>query len=373
MKKIGILTTYFATNFGAMLQPFAMKRTLENMGYEVEMIRYKQPKVYNVYEPLTWRKLPKRPTSIIRFLLDLPILKLKYKKKRYFLQYMQKHVQPKLGFIRSIPADYDYYFFGSDQIWNPKITGGFDKVYFGEFPVKEGAKKIAYAASAEDIVYDNGNIAYLRNHLEKLDHIAVRENKLAEDLRKYTGIKNIEVVVDPTMLADPSIYKEIDHQNPLPGKKFVLFYKIRNCIDFLPKIYKYAQSIGAELLILSSWYEKDIVDFCERNKDVTYLPTAGVEVFLGAIQNAECIFTPSFHGCVFPILYHKPFFSLVLSDSWNTRANDLLCSLGLENRLLTINSEIINESIDFIEVDRLVAERRNDSMIFVKKALGLEV
>lgn len=45
MKTAGILTTYFASNFGAMLQPFALKRTLEQMGLEVEILRYKQPAI----------------------------------------------------------------------------------------------------------------------------------------------------------------------------------------------------------------------------------------------------------------------------------------------------------------------------------------
>lgn len=55
-RKIGILTTYFASNYGAALQPFALKRTLENLGYDVEMIPYKQEDIYNHYNPLYVRR-----------------------------------------------------------------------------------------------------------------------------------------------------------------------------------------------------------------------------------------------------------------------------------------------------------------------------
>lgn len=50
-QKVGILTTYFASNFGAMLQPFALKRHLEMLGYDVEMIRYKQKNIEKFYNP----------------------------------------------------------------------------------------------------------------------------------------------------------------------------------------------------------------------------------------------------------------------------------------------------------------------------------
>lgn len=367
MKKAGIITTYFATNFGAMLQPFAMKRTLEKMGLDVEMIRYKQPHIFNTYNPLHYRRfIRKNIPAVIEYLFSLPI---KLRKDKVFQNYLLKHINPVPGFCKSIPNDKDFYFFGSDQIWNPVITKGFDPIYFGNFPVKQGAKKIAYAASAESIGYTDEDIDYLKKNLKNFDHIGVREQKLNDDLRKHTGIENVCTVLDPTLIADPSVYDEIEQVNPLPGKKYVLFYKIRNCMYFADKIYEYARSIGAELLILSSWFEKDIVKFSKTHSNVTYIPDAGVEIFLGAIKSAFSIFTPSFHGCVFPILNHKSFFSLVLKDSWNTRANDLLKTLGLQNRLLNIDDEIKDYEIDFTSVDAKLDERRNASLNFIKEAI----
>ena len=39
MKKIGICTLYFANNYGAILQAFALQEVLNEMGHEVEFIR----------------------------------------------------------------------------------------------------------------------------------------------------------------------------------------------------------------------------------------------------------------------------------------------------------------------------------------------
>ena len=368
MKKAGIITTYFATNFGAMLQPFAMKRTLEKLGLDVEIIRYTQPHVYNVYNPLYYRKFVRK--NIFAVLEHLEGLVVQLRKRRVYQKYLLKYLNPEPGFCDKIPKNKDYYFFGSDQIWNPVVTGGYDKIYFGEFPAEERAKKIAYAASAEAIKDTPEDIIFFKKNLKNFDAISVREQKLNDDLTKKIGYTGITTVLDPTLLADQSIYDEIEHVNPLAGKKFVLFYKIRDCMYFADKIYEYAKSINAEMLILSSWYEKNIVKFARKHAKVTYIPDAGVEIFLGAIKNAECVFTPSFHGCVFPILNHRKFYSLVLRDSWNTRAADLLNLLKLQDRLLCIEDEILDKPIDFTDADRILGQRREDSMKFIKDAIG---
>ena len=369
MKKIGILTTYFATNFGAMLQPFALKRTLESFGFDVEFIRYKQPKVYNVYKPIHPKRfLSTHIQSNFKYLKECLVY---LKKSKNFKKFKLKYLQPKDGFVKNIDPSKDFYVMGSDQIWNPVVTGGFDDVYFGRFQTKAEAKKIAYAASAESIDYNPEQVDYLKKNLQNFDFISVREYKLAEDLSRVTGRTDIQTVLDPTLLADPSIYDEIEIKNPLPGQKFIFFYKIRNCWNFIDKIHSYAKQKKAQLLILSSWYERDIEDYAKQNSDVVYIPTAGVEFFLGAVKYSECIFTPSFHGCAFPIIFHKPFFSLLLEDNWNTRVNDLLKTLGLTERLLTKQTNIEDSSIDFSNADKRLQERRNQSISFLKNSLSV--
>ena len=368
MKTIGILTTYFASNFGAALQPFALKRTLENLGFEVELLRYKQHKVYHVYKPYHIRRvLTRHVRSAVRYILSLPILAAKEKN---FSRFVKKYVQNKSGFEKKIPEK-DFYVMGSDQIWNPAVTGGFDDVYFGNFPVKKGVKKIAYAASAENISYSQNEIDYIKKNIWNFDCVAVRERPLAENLKKVSGRMDIECVLDPTLLANPTIYEEISVEHPLRNKRFVFFYKIRDSWEFVEKIHAYAQSIGACLLILSSWYERTIEKYAHGKDDVYYFPAAGVETFLGAIRFAECVFSPSFHGCAFSIIYHKAFFGLMLKDKWNSRVEDLLNSLELKTRLLRVEDEISNKAIDFVKMETLLDLRRTKSQMYLKKALDL--
>ena len=47
--------------------------------------------------------------------------------------------------VSEIPS-FDVIFFGSDQIWNPRICEGFSPIYYGQFP-KSKTIFISYAAS----------------------------------------------------------------------------------------------------------------------------------------------------------------------------------------------------------------------------------
>lgn len=372
MKTAGILTTYFASNFGAMLQPYALKRTLEDLGLDVEIIRYKQPAIWNHYNPFSWRQLKgcksKNPARLLSNLFfSYPLACIKELKFRSF---SKRYLNKKGGFEKDWPKDKDYYFIGSDQLWRPQNTGGkFDDVYFGYFDCKPHAKKISYAVSGEAIEYTESNVKYLKEALRNFDSLSVREEMLALDLQRVTGIDNIEVVADPTLLCNPSIFDELPAKHPCKGQKFVLFYQIRGSHSFLNKIYGYSRKKGVELVVLSSYVDKNFASFALRHSHVHYYPSACENIFLGAMKHAEAVFTPSFHGNVFAILNHRNLFDLILDDGHDTRARELLTSLGIEGRFLRVSDEISESPIDWDTVDKKLKEKREKSMDFVKRAI----
>lgn len=372
MKTIGILTTYFASNFGAALQPYALKRTLESMGYDVEILRYAQPVVYRHYNPFNAlnirRCISKNPfRMLVAFLWTYP---LKCIKELKFRKYIRKYINNKKGFEKVLPKNKDYYFIGSDQLWRPQNTGGyFDDIYFGNFETKANAKKISYAVSGEAIDYSKENVLYLRQHLKNFDFISVREQKLANELRDIVGCRDVSVTVDPTLLCNPDIFNEIKSKNPCPNKKFVLFYQIRNSQKFLPKIYQYARSMNAELVIFSSYVIPSLYLFTLRNLHSHYFPTASEDLFLGAMKHAEAVFTPSFHGNVFAILNHRDVYDLILDDGHDTRAKELFENLGISNHFLRINDEIVSSPIDYEQVEQRLQMMRNSSMNFIRQVL----
>lgn len=374
MKTAGILTTYFASNFGAMLQPYALKRTLEGLGLDVEIIRYKQLDIWNHYNPFSLKYLKgyksKNPVKLLfNLFYSYPLACVKEVRFRSF---SRKFLNKKGGFEKNWPKDKDYYLIGSDQLWRPQNTGGkFDDVYFGYFDCKPNAKKISYAVSGESIEYTDNNVKYLKEALFNFDNLSVREEKLALDLQRVTGMENIEVVADPTLLCNPFIFDELPIDHPCKGKKFVLFYQIRGSHNFINKIYEYSMKKGFELVVLSSYVEKKLAVFALKHSHVHYLPCACENIFLGAMKYAEAVFTPSFHGNVFAILSHRNLFDLILDDGHDTRTRELLTSLGIEGRFLRVSDEISESPINWNIVDTRLKEKRDKSMEFVKRALNI--
>lgn len=367
-QKVGILTTYFASNFGAMLQPFALKRHLEQLGYDVEMIRYKQKNIEHFYNPWKWDAFKSGNIKrILGYLYNLPC---NVKKYYTFQRFMLKYINPNKGFSKEIPNDKDFYFIGSDQIWSPKNTHGFDDIYWGYFKVKNGAIKASYAASAEQIDYNSQNIAYLKKALMNFDYLSVRELQLEQDLKKKTGRQDICTVLDPTMLVDPKIYDEFEHIHPCPGEDYIFLYDIRNCKMFLDKILDHAKFLKARLVIVSEMPDRWYMKYAKKHKEVIYSPYAGVEYFIGCMKYAKFVYTASFHGSIFAILNHKKFYTLNLRDGKMTRPTHLLHMVGIPNRLLAIEDQITDEEIDYEKVDILLNEQRMLSRSFVLDVLN---
>ena len=140
--KIGILTFHWATNYGAILQCYALQEFLREEGHIVEVINYK-PRKYDF-----WFKYLKRPWLVCHILKDIVAYK-KEKKLRHFRNKML--VQTKRFYLTEelykSKLYYDLIISGSDQVLNPSFTiGGEDRptsvYYLASFP---SSRRIGYA------------------------------------------------------------------------------------------------------------------------------------------------------------------------------------------------------------------------------------
>ena len=141
--KIGILTFHCAHNFGAVLQTYALQEILKTMGHEVFIIDYRPKYIVDVYKIFNIRRfISKSPITSLKKTLN-EILNFRnrifcyYKFNRFIKSYIN------LSHERTVSNIYDAYIIGSDQVWNPDITGGvFDKVFFAEFNFSKEKKWI---------------------------------------------------------------------------------------------------------------------------------------------------------------------------------------------------------------------------------------
>ena len=359
--RIGILTFHCAHNYGAVLQAYALQEYLSGKGHIVEIIDYRPSYLTEPYRvKLFWfRFFSKNPIECMgRFLNEsFYYLPMRYKRWFAFEHFIKKQLNLSAPIIgKQIPEMYDAYIVGSDQIWNPKLTGGiFDDVYFAHFNFEKGDKKyISYAASMGATTLSEDEKKHYLKRLVDFDKISVRENVLADLLQPLSN-KPIAHVVDPTLLVGKDYWRKIT-KIPFSGKKYVLVYAITRDAIVFEKAKNLANQLNIEVIELTSGIVK------EKGKYQTSSPAH----FLGAIKNAEFVITTSFHATIFSILFNTPFYTVLLGGGENSRVSSLLKMLDLQERIKREDDIVMPETlINWGKTNELLEKIRKNSIDFI--------
>lgn len=304
-KKIGIITFDWATNYGAVLQAYALQSFLQKRGFFVEIIKYKPARVILI-QYLVWLKKMKLQLFYKELLFKLF-------RSRYLI-YSTKSFYTNHSLIE-IGSDYDVYICGSDQIWNTYFLNnaeGKRKVlsYFLNF-VSDTKKRIAYATSFGAVVLDKYDKSLLLKPLTMFSVIGVRENT-AKDIISQLGL-NSQVVLDPTCLLKGSDYIEMFN---------LKVNKQNNILTYVLHDHPLSNSI-IEYHTLKYNKVEQVKSFYSIIK------------WLTSIFNSDYIITNSFHGTVFAILFHIPFIVILIEGSgMNDRLLTLLSNLNLLSRVV---------------------------------------
>lgn len=348
--KIGILTFHWATNYGAILQCFALQTYLEQLGYEVEVIGYK-PRQYDddwftflryrkFLNLVNYRMLQKRENTLSTFRKS----KLKLSSRRLFTQVeVQQYVK---GF--------DMLVSGSDQVVNPSflMTGENNSrsvVYFLGFPFE--GKKVGYALSFGCVTYPEHERIIASACIKGFDKISVRE-ATGVDIVKSMGREDAVVVPDPTFLMESSFYHQLaDEKADTSLKPYVYSFFLRCIADHKPVV-NTALS-GSKVL----W----------NNEDGDYT----MQGWLHKVKYADFVVTDSFHCMVMCLKLHKPF-AVVTEHKGNVGMNDrlytLLGKISMENRIVLKGDKNIIASLS--KSDHLINWNEVDKALQDYKALG---
>lgn len=355
--KIGILTFHCAHNYGAVLQAYALQEKIREMGHDVEIIDYRPDYLIIPYKNFDSKNVfsGKIPSIIKKFISAILIYFRKVERNRIFEEFICSNFNIQKVKYGEIPDIYDLYVLGSDQIWNKRITKGFDKKYFGDFKTKPGSKIITYAASIGNAKIESEDFELLDNLIMNIDGISVRESNIVPILKQITEKKIIKVV-DPTFLLNPHQWSIIS-KKPKINKKYVLVYRVQYNNQILRIAEEIASQLNCIVVEIPAWITMKYLS----NK---YLTTSPGE-FIGWIKHAECIISASFHGTAFSIIFNKPFYAINLKDGTEKRSKDLLESLGLEDRLVHKDSSITFKSIDFEGCKKKLEEMKTKSIDFL--------
>ena len=87
-------------------------------------------------------------------------------------------------------------------------------------------------------------------------------------------------------------------------------------------------------------------------------------------MDAEMVITDSFHGCVFAILFNKPFWVIVNEDRGRERFDSLLKMFDLQDRIITQGQQPEwDRKIDWEQVNTIHQEMKRRSLDFLERSL----
>ncbi len=356
--KIGILTYHRSNNYGALLQAIALRSILENAGHQATYIDYWPGYHKRMYANFSLVSLTKKKGIRAKyFYIKVCLLNLPYrmKRKKNFALFINHYIEP---YISTTKESYDIIIHGSDQIWRkqPELNT-YNPIYFGKHLIHTN-KKISYAASMGILPHNNADKQLLKSYLQSLNCISVREESLLQLLQSL-GYNNVYHDLDPTLLLPSEFWIQKFHLKP-KNNKYALYYCLQDAFD-ISELNKYVQSKGLKLKII---YNRAA---CRNTEDI-YTVSNPVE-FLELMYGAEMVFTSSFHGLAFSIIFHKPFWASYKKNS--DRAESLLCALNLSSRMLPPYSSLFkeNDSIDYNTIEEHLNRLRYFSLSHIKEML----
>lgn len=253
--------------------------------------------------------------------------------------------------------DYDYFITGSDQVWNP----GFRLSNVDLLSFAEENKRIAFSASIAFDHLSDLDIEHIKKEVSNYKAISVREESGKQIVEKATGRKDVEVLVDPTMLLTAEEWDKVSKKpEKLKTDKYILNYFFGELSEERKK----------EIQRIADENNCEVINILDENSP--FFET-GPSEFLYLEKNAFLICTDSFHSSVFAILYNRPFIVFDREDKtrMNSRLETLLSKFKLEDRWY--KGHITNELLkaDYTEAYKILDVERKKSEDFLKKALDL--
>lgn len=373
MKKIGIVTFYESNNYGAVFQAMATERFLDTYtDFDSEIIRIKRDA--NAKNAAFSQAKPEKTPFTERIIGKLNSRKLdKLDKQRIkrFDDFRKKYIKcsEKLYMNTDEAAadarNYSAFICGSDQIWNP-FHKVFNDAYMLSF-VPDDIMKIAYAPSfgVDDISaapqYDR-----MISCIRRLDAVSVRERSGANIIEK-AGLPRPKVVLDPVFLLTKKEWQsEVDIQKT--DEKYILLYALTGVSSSVKEqIKRFAKAKGCEVKIIPGNRENS-QNFFSKPFD------AGPEEFLSLINGAQYVFTNSFHGAVFSLIFGKKVWAFIgNNENAHKRACriiELFENMGISDRIITGNENVIDaKDIDHTAVEQKLLHQREASISFLKNSL----
>lgn len=387
MKKIGLVTYYNSENYGAMLQAYALKETINKNKCECVLVAHDR---FNLdikkSSTLKTNKLQKvkrvarnvlaNPNSInlkiaaldqsIKHQLKRVAFKNEKFRDEFFKEKTDEFYLTEEQILEN-PPQLDAFVCGSDQIWNPERFVGSGPYYLNF--VNNEAEKIAYAPSFAGGTVPKEFEDKYRELLSSFTSLSAREINGCNEIRKIIG-KDVFHALDPVFLLSKKEWQEFAKKPVNKNEKYIFCYFIsrENLLSCQKAIKKIAKNLNLSVIVLP--YGLQVAD-----KTWKSVEDVGPQEFVSLIDNASYVITDSFHGTAFSIILEKQFSiyhgsSLKQTNTRFERISDLFTRLNIKDVEFTSHENIKLSNIDYIKVNQLLKLLIKDSKSYLSNALS---
>lgn len=353
-RKIGIVTLFGNYNYGNKLQNYAVQEVAKKYGYEADTIVFNLSAIKEIYRG------GKRFLQMVKGLPEM-------KRYKTFSQFNKEMLSVKVCYAPNskvserLKEKYQYFFVGSDQVWNPEIRKDQRNIFFLTF-----ADKVQRVCISPSLGVSSVSQQYEKTFQEGLqgfEYLCCRELEGKNEIERLSH-KECSQLIDPTMAISAEKWKEFSDKTPLVDRDYALCFFLGETSGGLKeKINMYA--LENDLMI---------VDPSDPASDFYSIDPRQL---VNLIDKASIVFTDSFHIAAFSINLNKPFWVFDRFDkaSKATHINSRIISLttlfGVHNRFISdiTNCVDFDAPCDFSEANEILAKERNRFYSYIEKCL----
>lgn len=372
--RIGIITQPLHTNYGGLLQNYALQQALIRLGHEPITLNQ------TAFEPIGWRvPIANLKTFLIHCLSKDNTRTYSWQRRlirRNTDLFINKYITH-TGILKTYQDFHectkkeaiDILIVGSDQVWRPMYNREILRSFL-DFSEGMDVKRLAYAASfgVDCWEFTAEQTFRCRELIKQFDGISVREDSAINLCREYLDCEAVHVL-DPTMLLDKEDYTALVYNEHEPENKGNLFTYI---LDDSFEKQRVIQQVS-ELLGLTPFSSMPLPLNRQHAKNIDRCIFPPVTKWLRAFMDAKFVVCDSFHGVVFSIIFNKPFLVIGNKERGMTRFKSLLNTFRLQNRMMSdINSfqSIVQSPIEWEKVNSIRTELKVNSIDFLRKNIS---
>ena len=347
--KIGIVTVHDSNNYGSFLQAYAIQKVLEEQGHEVFFTRTRDKKLLkSIFIPkILQKRFLKHPLEILQQ------RKNGKEKRKAFLEDQKVFREIDSKELEKM----DLVILGSDEIWNVQVPTFREDVFYGAGLEHVIAYAVSVGRAKKEEVFQYKKII---ENIREIPDVLVRDSQTQKIVEGISG-NMPEVVCDPTLLVDKSVFKSTFKSRTFFNEKYLLVYSYGIDRELRLKIERFANENSLK-----------IVSACFYYPWMDYNIMCGPLEFCEIIQRASYVITTTFHGTIFSILNEKQFVSFPAS----IKTNDLLIRLRLEQRMVdstasvqAISNCLKQDIIDYAKVNKKIADFREYSLKLLQDSI----